>query len=388
MLINQIKKRTQQYQAKSLARHRNITHKRNPQKNHIYINGKCCIDFSSNDYLSLGAHQKIKSSFQRAAKRYGVGSGSAAFVSGYSHECQKLEEQFSHWMQVDQAVMFNSGYHANIGVISALANRSSTVLSDKLCHASLLDGILLSRCKHYRYAHNNASHLRDLATQKKADLVITESIFSMEGDIAPIKEILNITRQLRSSLIIDDAHGIGIIGQHGRGIFEKEQLQQSDVLALILPLGKAFHGLGAMVVGRQEIISSIMQWAKSYRYSTMLPAAIYVALQSSLTVINEEPWRREQLASNIRFFLEYAADKAIPLSSTDITPIKSVLVGNSKTTLAAHDYLLSQQIFLPAILPPTVPPHKARLRVSLNTLHTEQQISYLLDHICKALHAN
>ena len=188
--------------------------------------------------------------------KYGFGSGSSSLVSGYFDSQREIEARFAAWLQVDNAILFNSGYLANIGVIGALANRNTTIFSDKLCHTSLLDGIQLSRAKHYRYRHCDSTHLRQLASTHKPDLIITESLFSMEGNIAPIKEIVTLAHQQQSGLIIDDAHGIGVLGEKGGGICELAQLNQSAFSCLIAPLGKAFNGMGAIVAGNDEVIAT------------------------------------------------------------------------------------------------------------------------------------
>jgi 8-amino-7-oxononanoate synthase len=345
------------------------------------VNDKVHINFSSNDYLGLMQHPTIASAFSDAIKKYGFGSGASAMVSGYSDAHSELEQQFEKWLKVDRTILFNSGYLANIGVISSLVNRSSSVLSDRLCHASILEGIQLSRAKHYRYQHCNSEHLQKLAETKNADLIVTESVFSMEGDIAPITDITEIAAQHQSKLIIDDAHGIGVLGRQGGGICEELGITQDQFTCLVLPLGKAFNGMGAIVAGKNEVIETILQFSNSYRYTTSLPPAVCIALQASLNVIMEEQWRREQLKENIKFFIHHAVEKKLTFTSTAQTPIKSLIIGDNDKALKLQSFLLAKGYYVAAIRPPTVPKNTARLRISLNCLHTEAQIVSLLNCI-------
>ena len=355
------------------------------QENCIQVNGTPCIDFTSNDYLGLKKHPKIIESLIQSTKKYGFGSGASALVSGYSEAHDETEECFAKWLGVDQTILFNSGYSANLGIMSALTNRSDIIFSDKLCHASLLDGILLSRAKHLRYQHNNTEHLQYLAKKNTPNLIVTESIFSMEGDVAPVSDLVNLAKQYRSGLLIDDAHGVGVLGNTGRGSAEYFCLQQHEYTCLVLPLGKAFNAMGAVVAGQSNVIESILQFSKSYRYTTALPPAICMGLQASLQVIQAERWRQKKLKENILFFIAYASEKGLFLISNDGTPIKSILVHDNERVLALQNFLLSKGFFVAAIRPPTVPKNGARLRLSINSLHTQTQIIQVIDHIVSGL---
>jgi 8-amino-7-oxononanoate synthase len=354
-------------------------------QNKIYVSGQPCIDFSSNDYLGLKKHPRVTEGLFKACQKYGFGSGASAFISGYSSLHQEVEEEFAQWLGVDNAVLFSSGYSANIGIISALSKRADTILSDKLCHASILDGIALSRAKHIRYQHNNPKHLEEIAERYSPSLIVTESIFSMEGDIAPISDLVRIAKQYHSGLIIDDAHGIGVLGKSGKGASEHFALNQENYTCLVMPLGKAFNAIGAMVAGKKENIETILQFSRSYCYSTALPAAICFAIQTTLDVIKEETWRQQQLLENISLFIDYAFDQGLVLHSTDKTPIKSVIVQGNKRVLSLQKWLLSKGFYVSAIRPPTVPKDKARLRLSINSLHTQDQIIQVIDYIIEGL---
>lgn len=353
--------------------------------NKIHIKDKTYIDFSSNDYLGLRKHPKISEAFINAVKQYGFGSGASTCISGYSKAHEKLEASFAKWLGVDKALVFSSGYLANIGTISALANRSSTFFSDKLCHASLLDGLILSRAKHVRYQHNNIQHLQQLATMHKPDFIVTESVFSMEGDMADVPAIVKLAKTYQSALFIDDAHGIGILGEQGQGVINHFGLKSEDFACLILPLGKAFNAMGAIVAGSSTMISAILQLSRAYRYTTALPAALCSAIQSTLHIVQEEEWRRLQLRKNIHCFISYAREKKLCLTSEAETPIKTLIIGDNQKVLLLQDFLLSQGFYVAAIRPPTVLKGTARLRISLNSLHHQEEMIALIDHIAKWL---
>lgn len=376
-----VEKKFALWQYKKLKRLRAVINDRTYGDNKIIINGQPCINFSSNDYLGLIKHPAITASMVEGIKKYGIGSGASAMVSGYFAMQNKLEQEFAQWLKVDSAILFNSGYMANLGVVVSLLARQDKVLSDKLCHASLIDGVRLSRAKHYRYPHNNMIALQKMASHHKPDMIITESIFSMYGDIAPIAAIIKITEQYGAGLIIDDAHGIGVLGQTGRGIIEHSDLNQNQFSCVVFPLGKAFNGMGAMVAGRAEIIEVILQFSKSYRYSTALPPAICYALQSSLNIIRTESWRRETLNNHIDFFNTKALNNNLTLISLERMPVRIIRIGDNQKVLDLQKFLWNEGFFVAAIRPPTVPYHNACLRISLNCMHATEHIESLLDKI-------
>ena len=353
----------------------------NDSQNRIVVDGIKCLNFSSNDYLGLTKHPSIIEAFSTAIKKHGFGSGASAVVSGYSVEHAETEYAFSAWLKVDKAILFNSGYLANLGVIRALADRTKIIFSDKLCHASLLDGIQLSKAKHYRYRHGDWTHLDYLASQHKPDLIVTESVFSMEGSVAPLKTLATFSQQYQADLLIDDAHGIGILGKTGRGACEYYGMNQDAFACLVLPLGKAFNAFGAIVAGRAEIIEAILQFSKTYRYTTALPPGVCAAIRAALKVVCEESWRRNQLKENIQFFISYAAHKGINLASKNETPIKPILLYENSKVVALQNFLLSRKFYVYAVRPPSVPANQARLRICLNCLHTQEEMMQLIDNI-------
>ena len=351
----------------------------------VTVNGRRCINFSSNDYLGLANHSAVKEAFINGIKEYGVGSGSSALISGYFEAQRILEVKFAEFLNREQAIFFNSGYLANLGVITSLANRSSVILSDKLCHASLLDAIQLSRAKNYRYPHQDFDQLNFLLNSRKSDFLVTEGVFSMEGDITLLTSITNCTASKNIVLILDDAHGIGVLGKNGGGVCEYWNLTQTEVPCLITPLGKAFGCVGAMVSGCKDIVDAILQFSKSYRNTTALPPALAVAILQSLKIIQAESWRREKLQALAQTFVHYAQKNGLKLTSDNLTPIKCLLIhDNHKTQLIQHK-MMDFGFFVSCIRPPSVPVGGARIRISLNCFHTEAQVIQLLDRLASLL---
>ncbi|AZL16076.1 aminotransferase class I/II-fold pyridoxal phosphate-dependent enzyme [Rickettsiales endosymbiont of Stachyamoeba lipophora] len=349
-----------------------------------YIVAHHYINFASNDYLCLAQDSTVKAAFKEGVDLYGLGSGASAMVTGYSQAHKDIEQKFAEFLNRDQAVLFNSGYLANLGVISTLADKNSSIVADKLVHASLIDGIKLSQAKLRRFKHNDMEHAELILSKKfKQSLLITESIFSMEGDIAPAHKLANLASKYGSTFIIDDAHAIGVLGKRGRGICEYYNLTQKDVPCLIIPLGKAVGSQGAVVAGDKNLIQALKQFARTYIYTTALPPAMPHATLAALKIINEENWRRQKLNELILFFVEMADNLELPLVSKDLTPIKSILVGDNNRTLKIQKYLLDKGLFISCIRPPTVPKNTARIRISLNCLHSKQQILNLLQLIAE-----
>jgi 8-amino-7-oxononanoate synthase len=379
------------YQKLATHQEKQLTRTRNPitsrTHNLIELQGKQLINFSHNDYLSIAQHPHVTAAFIAGANQFGLGSSSSPVLSGFYQPNQLLEEKFAQFIQADRAILFNSGYHANLGVISTLANRQSLILADKFCHASILDGIQLSRAKLIRFRHNDLNHLETLLKQAKQPcLIITESIFGMEGDISPIHHIAALAKDYHATLIVDDAHGIGVLGQQGRGIREWYNLTQVDIPCLITPLGKAFGSSGALVSGSHEIIDAISQFARTYLFSTALPPAIASATLVSLDLVEQETWRREKLQEIIEYFMAQAQSHALPIISQHLTPIKSIIIGDASATLQIQQNLLEHGFYVSCIRPPTVPEGTSRIKISLNCQHTTEEISSLLEQLSYARH--
>jgi 8-amino-7-oxononanoate synthase len=372
-------------QARDLIRSRFTIKTRNDNK--IKVGDASLVNFSSNDYLGIAEHPKVKNAFIQGVQQFGTGSSSSALVSGFYQPHRVLEEKFAEFLQRDSAILFNSGYLANIGVITALADRSGKILVDKLCHASILDGIQLSRAKTLRYLHNDLNHLASLLQHEpNQNLLITESVFSMEGRISPLDEIVQVAQAHPLTLMVDDAHGAGVLGKNGRGICEHFQLTQQEVPCLVIPLGKAFGSMGAIVAGSKELTECLLQFSRTYRYTTALPPALAHATITALKIVEQENWRRSKLQDLIQFFIKEAKQRSLHLLSEDLTPIKPVLIGDNDRALRIKEILQQRGFFISCIRPPTVPAGTARLRISLNCLHEKKEIIDLLD-ILAACHA-
>lgn len=320
------------------------------------------INFSSNDYLGLSKSEEVKQAFIQAVEAYGFGSGSSPLISGYHSIARRLEKEFTNLLSTEDAIFFNSGYHANLGMIQAL---DMPIIMDKLCHASIIDGARLSGNKFYRYPHNNLEILEKLLQRTPRSLLISERVFSMEGDVSDIEKIQALARKYEIILAIDDAHGFGILDNNIR----------SDII--IIPLGKALGGIGAIIAGNKDIVTYLRQFSRSYAYSTALPPAVIYANLIALKVMREETWRLSKLKSLIEMFNLKAKEAGIKLASQHLTPIRSVLVGDIKEAKILEKKLQAKGFFVKAIVPPTV--QISRIRISLSSNHKEQDIIKLIE---------
>ena len=317
------------------------------------------INFSSNDYLGIAKSPRVKQAFIEGINLYGFGSGASPLVSGYYSSTKKLEEAFANFLNVEQTIFFNSGYHANLGLLQALA---MPIIMDKLCHASIIDGARLTGLKFQRYRHNDLSHAE--AIMQENSILISEQVFSMEGDIADNQALLALAHKYKSTLIIDNAHGFGILDGNIK----------SDLL--VIPLGKALGGMGAIIAGSNDLINYLRQFARSYIYSTALPPAIAHANLTALQVLSEETWRLRKLRQLITLFNFLAKQAGLSLASNHLTPIRAILIDNAAQAKALEKKLCQQGFFVKAIVPPTV--QKSRIRISLSSLHEEDDISNLI----------
>ncbi len=378
MLSEALQQNVVDYRHKNLLRQRHVIAQRD--ENRIVIAEQAYINFSSNDYLGLSTSEAVKQALIDGVQYYGVGSGASAQVSGYfSPQCE-LEQRFAEFSGRDRALYFSSGYLANLGVMATLAQRNSHVMADRICHASILDGIQLSRAKLQRYHHHDITDLnRRLATVNGNALIVAESVSSMEGDIAPLDAIAQSAQQYRASLVIDDAHGIGVLGDNGGGGCEHYHLSQQQVTAVVTPLGKALGNMGALVSGRDEVIEALLQFARSHRYTTALPPALALASLTALQLLQQESWRRQKLQQNIAYFIECAKASGLPLMGEVSTPIQSIYVGDTQRALALQHALRQVGFYLFAVRPPTVAAGSARIRISLNCHHQQQEIVTLVD---------
>jgi len=372
-LTNNLNKLTQQ----GLYRSRKVVE--SPQGIHLQLNGKTVVNFCSNDYLGLANHPAVVQSFKNAADTYGVGSGAAHLICGHSTAHHALEDELAAFTGRERALLFSTGYMANIGVINALVGRGDTVLEDRLNHASLLDGGLSSGAKFKRYAHADTQHLAELLAQATGNkLIVTDGVFSMDGDVAPLPELAAVSKQHNAWLMVDDAHGLGVLGANGGGLLEQYGLQQDDVQVLMGTLGKGFGTFGAFVAGSDVLIETLIQSARTYIYTTALPPSVAEATRASLHIIQTENWRREKLAALVTRFRSGAEQLGLELMPS-ASPIQPILIGDSLRTVAISNALLAAGFLVSAIRLPTVAQGTARLRVTFSALHEERMVDGLLD---------
>ncbi len=345
----------------------------------VSIDGALKINFSSNDYLGLANHPLVVQAFQEAANRWGVGSGSAHLVCGHSIEHHALELELAEFCGRERALLFSTGYMANLGVISTLVGKGDTVFEDRLNHASLLDGALLSRAHFKRYHHADHDHLETLLASSNSNnkLIVTDGVFSMDGDLASLPDLAKAALAHNAWLMVDDAHGLGVVGAHGGGVVEQFNLSVEQVPILIGTLGKAFGTSGAFVAGSEPLIEILLQKARTYIYTTAQPPALAAATRASLTLLIAEQWRREKLNALIAVFRRGAQQLGLSLMAS-ATPIQPILVGDSARAMAIGNRLFEQGFLVSAIRPPTVPKGSARLRVTFSAEHTECQVEQLL----------
>ncbi|WP_312952414.1 8-amino-7-oxononanoate synthase [Superficieibacter sp.] len=345
----------------------------------LETDGRRFVNFSSNDYLGLSQHPRVVRAWQQGAERYGVGSGGSGHVSGYTTAHQTLEEALAHWLGYPRALLFISGFAANQAVIAALAGKEDRILADRLSHASLLEAASLSPAQLRRFTHNDPQHLQTLLA-KPVDgqqLVVTEGVFSMDGDSAPLKELSAAARAAGSWLMVDDAHGVGVTGDGGRGSCHAQQVQPE---LLVVTFGKGFGVSGAAVLCSEPVADYLIQFARHLIYSTSMPPAQAVALGAALSVIQSDDGqqRREKLRQHITAFRRGAA--ALEARLTDsASAIQPLIVGDNARALNMADALRRQGCWVTAIRPPTVPEGTARLRLTLTAAHETEDIARLLE---------
>ena len=353
----------------------------------MQIDGKEYLTFCSNDYLGLANHPKIVKAFQQAAEKYGVGSGAAHLINGHSIQHQKLEEELAEFTGRDRALLFSTGYMANMGTVSALLDRGDYLFADRLNHASLVDAGLLSKAKMKRYAHADTDALekfyQKLGNPQVNSMILTDGVFSMDGDEAPLKDLSQIAERHKAWLMVDDAHGFGSLGQNGAGQLEQDGLSQNEVPILMATLGKGVGTAGAFVAGSEDMIEYLIQSARTYVFTTAMPPSIAAATRTSLKLIQEESWRREKLRELIQFFKQGAQQLGLNLMPSN-TAIQPILIGSSETAIQISQKLQDKGILVTAIRPPTVPKDSARLRITFSANHTQQHIEKLLQTLEEA----
>jgi 8-amino-7-oxononanoate synthase len=344
------------------------------------VDGREVLVFCSNDYLGLAQDQRIAEALAKAASDYGVGSGASHLVTGHHREHHLLEEALAEFTGRRRALLFSTGYMANLGMACALAGRGDTLLEDRLNHASLLDGGLLSGARFARFPHADAAGLRRRLERsgRGQTLVLTDGVFSMDGDLAPLPAIAAACATHRATLAVDDAHGLGVLGRSGRGALEHFGMTPAEVPVLVGTLGKAFGTFGAFVAGDEDLIELLIQRARTYIYTTALPPAVAAATRAALAIVQSESWRRERVLAHAARFRHLALRAGLPLGKS-FTPIQPVLLGQPEAATVASAALLERGFLVAAIRPPTVPAGTSRLRVTLSAAHEEKDVERLVE---------
>lgn len=371
-----------QREAEGLLRQRRLLD--SPQAEHIVVNGQRFLSFCSNDYLGLANRPELIAALQTAAQASGVGSGASNLISGHHRYHDELEKKLAHFVGLPAALLFSTGYMANIGVISALMGRNDAVFGDKLNHACLNEGALLSRAEFHRFPHNDVAALEQLlsASTAKHKLIAVDAVFSMDGDIAPLADYLALCEQYDAYLYIDDAHGFGVLGEHGEGTLNHCQLKSPRII-MMATLGKAAGVAGAFVAAEQVVIDYLIQKANTYVYSTPAPPALSATLSAAVDVIAGADDLRAHLRQLVAYLHANLRSKKWQLLPST-TPVQALIVGDNYAALALSEYLQTCGILVPAIRPPTVPAGSSRLRISLSATHSLDDIQTLITALHQA----
>ena len=346
---------------------------------HVKVDGQDYLSFCSNDYLGLAAHPRLIDAACCSAQQNGVGAGASHLILGHHAAHHQLESALADFLDLPQALLFSTGYMANLGVVSALLGRHDVVLADKLNHASLNDAALISRARFLRYHHLDLKHLEQLLqdTPGRRKLVVSDAVFSMDGDLAPVPALVALCERYDADLLLDDAHGFGVLGAQGRGILEHFNVASPRIIYMAT-LGKAAGVFGAFVAGSEVLIQTLMQRARTYIYTTALPPPLAAALLVSLELFRTEAWRRAQLQSLIAQLKANLKTERWSLLPSD-TPIQPLLIGTNVAVMQVAQALREAGVLVPAIRPPTVQKGQARLRISLSAAHTQDDVQRLCD---------
>jgi len=351
-----------------------------PQGIFVRVDDREYLSFCSNDYLGLANHPDVVAAFHRGLDEFGCGSGASHLITGHSRAHHVLEEELAAFVQRPRALLFSSGYSANLGVMSSLLGRGDRVFEDRLNHASLLDAARLSQARLHRYRRNDAAALA--ARLAKAPgcetLVASDGVFSMDGDVAPLAELAAIAAHHQAWLLVDDAHGLGVRGPQGRGSVAAAGLGVNEVPILMGTLGKAFGTFGAFVAGSEALVETLIQQARTYIYTTAPPPAVACATRAALQRVREDDWRRLHLQQLIKRFRNGASELGLALCDSQ-TPIQPLIVGDATRALQLSLALREQGILITAIRPPTVAEGSSRLRITFSAAHSEAQVDQLLE---------
>ena len=343
------------------------------------VDGRWLINFSGNDYLGLSQHFAVVDALQASAARDGAGSGASHLVCGHHANHEALERELADWLGAPRALLFGSGFLANLAVMQSLLTEDDVCVQDRLNHASLIDAARLAGCKLRRYPHADPEGaLRQLRTVPEGvAMLATDGVFSMDGDVAPLRELSLVARVQQALMYVDDAHGVGVVGPDGRGCAAEAGLDASGLLQLAT-LGKALGGYGAVVLGSEEMIGHLAETARPYIFTTAIPPAQAASTLAAVKLARRDHWRREKLQTLIAHFRQTALFRDLPLLPST-TPIQPLMCGDDKRATALATALEAQGLWVPAIRPPTVPEGRARLRITLSALHTQAEVDALVD---------
>ena len=371
---------------KEINLYRSCSVAQNKQGRFIQVDSKTYLNFSSNDYLGLASDPALIQAWKEGADLYGVGSAGSPLVTGFKQAHFNLIDDIKKWLDVEAVALFSSGYSANQAIIKLLLSKGDLLIQDKLNHASLMEAGSLSACEMKRFKHNDTEHLKQILSRASADnkLIISEGIFSMDGDKAPITELLTIAKQSKSWLMIDDAHGLGVLGEQGKGAVNAAGLNVKDCELYIATFGKALGVGGAFVSGSQSFIDYLTNFSKPYIYSTSIPPAMAHCISASIKKVQTEQWRRDKLNSLIQTFKEQAKVLGIEVGNSE-TAIQPVIIGSAKKTLQISEQLREKGFWVGAIRPPTVAKNSARLRITLTVHHETSDIKKLLETLASLL---
>ena len=361
-----------------LARRRRTVEANGPA-HRVTVDGRPCISFCSNDYLGLAGDPRVTAALRDGAQQWGCGAGAAHLVTGHTAAHHELETALAEFTGRPRALLFSTGYMANLGVVTALAGREDFIAEDRLNHASLIDAARLAGAgiRRYRHADTAAAAARLDASRARRRLLVTDGVFSMDGDAAPLASLADVATANDAMLIVDDAHGLGVTGPGGRGSVVAAGLTRAEVPVLVGTLGKAFGTFGAFVAGSEALVETLVHRARTYIYTTAPPPAVAAATLAALESAVADDWRRARLAALVARFRRGAREVGLRLADSE-SPIQPVLVGDSAAAVAASEALMARGYWVTAIRPPTVPPGTARLRVTLSATHEDADLAGLL----------
>jgi 8-amino-7-oxononanoate synthase len=378
--FDDIKYQLEDLQQRQIYRRRRVV--TGPQARELSVDGRSLLNFCSNDYLGLANDPRVRDAFIEGINKWGAGAGASHLVCGHTAAHEELEEALAAFTGRPRALLFSNGYAANLGVINALLSVGDRVFEDRLNHASLLDGGWISRADFHWFEHGDMidlqSRLAGCEAEDRRTLIVSDGIFSMDGDFCPLQELVRLARRHAAWIMIDDAHGFGVHGVKGRGLVDPDKFTTTDVPILMATLGKALGTFGAFVAGDDALIEILIQRARNYIFTTALPAAVAVATLKSLQIVSEETWRREHLQHLVRHFRTGASRIGLELLPSD-SPIQPVIIGDPGRAIDFSRRLEQRGMLVTAIRPPTVPEGTSRLRITLTAAHQPADIDRLLE---------